>query len=102
MPLPLRGGANLKKTPDAGDEQKPLDRGQYRSVRAEPGTTGAKTHRQKRQHTNRCSHKRQTHQLLTTLLSDDLDRLAAVQAACAGSRILTNFSNESYQDCDYG
>ena len=50
-----------------------------RSVRTEPGATGAKTDRQQRQNPNRCSHKRHSHQLLTALLTPGLDRLAAVQ-----------------------
>ncbi|QNJ11184.1 hypothetical protein SynM161_01055 [Synechococcus sp. M16.1] len=48
-------------------------------MRTEPGATGAKTDRQQRQNPNRCSHKRDSHQLLTALLTPGLDRLAAVQ-----------------------
>ncbi|QNI99966.1 hypothetical protein SynA1562_01132 [Synechococcus sp. A15-62] len=48
-------------------------------MRAEPGATGAQTDRQQREDTNSRRHKRQSHQLLTTLLTPGLDRLAAVQ-----------------------
>jgi len=42
-------------------------------VRAEPGATGAQTDRQERQNTDGGSDERQTHQLLTALLTADLD-----------------------------
>ena len=48
-------------------------------MRTEPGATGAKTDRQQRQNAKRRSHKRQSYQLLTALLTPGLDRLAAVQ-----------------------
>ena len=48
-------------------------------MRTEPGATGAQTDRQQRDAPNSRSHKRQSHQLLTALLTPGLDRLAAVQ-----------------------
>ena len=48
-------------------------------MRAEPVATGAQTDRQQREDPNSSSHKRQSHQLLTALLTPSLDRLAAVQ-----------------------
>ena len=48
-------------------------------MRTEPGATGAQTDRQQREDTNSRSHKRQSHQLLTALLTPGFDRLAAVQ-----------------------
>ena len=58
---------------------KPPDASPERSVRTEPGATGAETDRQQRQNTNCRSHKRQSHQLLSPLLLAGLDRLTAVQ-----------------------
>ena len=48
-------------------------------MRAEPGATGAQTDRQQRDDPNSRSHKRQSHQLLTALLTPGLKRMAAVQ-----------------------
>jgi hypothetical protein len=50
-----------------------------RSARTEPGAKGAETKGQQSQNADRSSYKRHTHQLLTALLTPDLDRLAAVQ-----------------------
>ena len=50
-----------------------------KSVRTEPGATGAQTDGQQREDPNSSSDKRQAHQLLTALLTPGLDRLAAVQ-----------------------
>jgi len=57
----------------------PSDRNQSEGVGTEPGATGAKTNHQKRQDTNRCRDERQAHELLTTLLPTDLDRVTAAQ-----------------------